>query len=295
MSDGSTTITVDLDGGEALTAGTDGFDLAIPDGQGTDVTVHLASTLDTETVEEKTSELTLGDGTSTIGVLDEGDVTLETQVSSVTVQDGNGDTFTVDTDGESATLTVEVLNDDSDLTDNTYRVTGPDGNSVEVDLGGTDALQFDEDVVLKNGGTEVQIGSGNTFATETLGLVDAETAGTSGKVDNLELLVMRGAGAEDIDLSGTVISMTAPDGSHSLTYSSNAPEEDSKFTIEAVQDEDGTEPVLSSGDRFKIIIDPGTLDAGATATVKITTQAGATKVVQLRVPDSLANKEAVNL
>jgi archaellin len=96
-------------------------------------------------------------------------------------------------------------------------------------------------------------------------------------------------------MSGTIISFTAPDGSHTLTFNEDSAQEDETFTLTAVQDEDNTEPVLSSGDRFRLTINPGTLESGATAELRITTQSGATKVVQVRIPDSLANKEAVNL
>nr|WP_238398298.1 hypothetical protein [Halorussus salinus] len=137
--------------------------------------------------------------------------------------------------------------------------------------------------------------SGTPAATQTLAYRATSETDTSAQISEVNLVVLRGAGAGDIDMSGTIISFTAPDGSHSLTYSSDAAQEDESFTISAVQDDDDTAPVLSSGDRFKLTVNPGTLDAGSTATLKITTQSGATKVVQIRVPDSLANKEAVNL
>jgi flagellin FlaB len=62
-----------------------------------------------------------------------------------------------------------------------------------------------------------------------------------------------------------------------------------------VQDEDDTAPSLTSGDRFELNIDLGPIEAGSSVELRITTGSGATKVVQLRVPDSLDNKEAVGL
>ena len=119
------------------------------------------------------------------------------------------------------------------------------------------------------------------------------------RVSSVEMIVTQAPGASDIDMKGTTISLVAPDGSHDLIYenlnSKAAPKEDRSFTLSAVQDEDNTLPVLTSGDRFTIHIEPGYLDSGTTSEVSITTPSGATKSMEIRVPDSLANQEAVSL
>ncbi|AOW80557.1 flagellin [Halodesulfurarchaeum formicicum] len=118
-------------------------------------------------------------------------------------------------------------------------------------------------------------------------------------VSDIELIVTQAPGANDIDMKGTTISMVAPDGSHDLVYrglqDNTAPVEDTSFTLAAIQDDDNTVPVLTSGDRFTIHVDPGTLAAGTSSEVSITTPSGATKSMEIRVPDSLANQEAVSL
>ena len=53
--------------------------------------------------------------------------------------------------------------------------------------------------------------------------------------------------------------------------------------------------MLSSGDYFEIILDPGTLEPGATIEMKITTVSGATKQVVLRIPSLLDTRDAVSL
>lgn len=297
---------VNIDDGEELTTSSSGtadqVTLTFPDVGGGTTAVTIGSdgstgTSSSETIEPKASQLTLGDGTSSIDITDGGEVTLSSQTSTVQIQDGGGDTLSVDTNANGVTLTVNVLNDDSDLSDNTFELVGPDGDSVKI-TEGSDKLQFDTDVVLSNGGVDVQLDSSNNFeddGTQNLQLIDADSAGTTSSVSEINLVVLRGAGAGDIDMSGTIISFTAPDGSHTLTFNENSAQEDESFTLTAVQDEDDTEPVLSSGDRFRLTINPGTLSSGATAELRITTQSGATKVVQIRIPDSLANKEAVNL
>ncbi|USZ69676.1 hypothetical protein NGM10_11670 [Halorussus salilacus] len=142
----------------------------------------------------------------------------------------------------------------------------------------------------------MQVSDGSNFADESLGLVDADDAGKESAVGQLEVVVTRSPGADDIDMEKTTISFIAPDGSHDLTYTDDeSPEEDSEFAVSAIKDDDDTDPVLSSGDRFKVLINPGTLDAGANAELSMTTPSGATKDVLLRVPDSISGQEAVSI
>uniref|UniRef100_UPI0010919E5B archaellin/type IV pilin N-terminal domain-containing protein n=1 Tax=Halorussus salinus TaxID=1364935 RepID=UPI0010919E5B len=257
-------------------------------------------------IEEVTAEYTIESGSSSIEILDGGEFTVSSQSSSVSLREGSGgETLQLDTDGDSVTVEVEILDETGVIGsfqggtagEEKVKFTGPNGNSITVDSDSTtdNVLQFTENVVLENSGESVSVASGTPAATQTLAYRATSETDTSAQISEVNLVVLRGAGAGDIDMSGTIISFTAPDGSHSLTYSSDAAQEDESFTISAVQDDDDTAPVLSSGDRFKLTVNPGTLDAGSTATLKITTQSGATKVVQIRVPDSLANKEAVNL
>ena len=118
-------------------------------------------------------------------------------------------------------------------------------------------------------------------------------------ISDLEIIVTQAPGASDIDMKQTTIALVAPDGSHDLVYrgldTDTAPVEDTSFTLSEVKDDDNTMPVLTSGDRFTIHIEPGTLSAGTSSEISITTPSGATKSLEIRVPDSLANQEAVSL
>ena len=119
------------------------------------------------------------------------------------------------------------------------------------------------------------------------------------QVYRVELIVAQAPGASDIDMTQTTMSFVAPDGSHDLTYEGlhieAAPQEDDTFTLSAVADDDGTIPVMTSGDRFTLHLNPGYLNAATSSELSITTPSGATLTMEVRVPDSLANQQAVSL
>ena len=296
----SASFVVNLNDDESLSVGS-GENIAFLysqiEGNSNDVTITSGSSAADEVITREAAQVTLGDGVGTIDVLDGGSFTVDAQDSTIVVSDGTN-TFEVDADSSAFDLDLAVVNKNESTTSFEYQVTGPDGSSVTVsDL---DTLTFQDgsntntNVVLSNDGEEISFTGG--VSSQSLEYVDASDAGADPKVGNIEVIVTQSPGADDIDMSQTTISFIAPDGSHDLTYSdSDTPEEDSEFVLQAVQDEDDTIPVLSSGDRFTIVVDPGTLNAGATAELSITTPSGATKTVLLRVPDSLANKEAVSI
>jgi len=294
---------VNLEKDETLTAGTNGDSITIGfsalAGQNTDVTITSGSSAASEVITTEAAELTLGDGVGTIDVTDGGSFSVDAQDPTVVVSDGNGDQLSIDADSGTFDLSVSVINKDEDVSDNKYEITGPNGESIEVDQANADSLTFENsagttNVILSNDGE--QISFEGAVSTEEVGYVDASDAATDPKIGSIEIIVTQSPGASDIDMGKTTINFIAPDGSHDLTYTDNSvPAEDSEFALSTVQDDDDTMPVLSSGDRFTIEVDPGTLEAGSTAEMSITTPSGATKTVLLRVPDSLANQEAVSI
>jgi len=188
----------------------------------------------------------------------------------------------------------------------TFEVTGPDeyqvtkkGTESSVTVGTSDNLQAS--------GGELDLETDGKTATSTSNSNFLKPDGDSrnvysipltgdGVIDQVELLVAGGAGAGDIDLSQAVISVTGPEGSTTLTHADEEnPTKNEHFVLNPVTDDGDTEPVLTSGDRFQIVIDIGRLQSGTDAQLEITTQSGSTKVVLLRVPDSLANEQAVSL
>jgi flagellin FlaA/flagellin FlaB len=304
VSDGSTTIAVDVNDGELLTSDGGAITIKKDDlpGTGTDLSIGDGADITSNSITKVAAQVEIGTSTSSIEVTDGSSFIAETSTSSLTIEDsgtGGTDSITVDADSGEVELDVSFPDKDgvlgfsnTDAPDNTIEITGPDGQTLTLD---SENLRFSDDVILNQGGVSVSVDGGSDLLTTTLDYIDAKDAGTTPEISEINLVVLRGAGAGDIDMSGTIISFTAPDGSHTLTFNEDAAQEDDTFTITAVQDEDNTAPVLSSGDRFELTINPGTLSSGATAELRITTQSGATKVVQVRIPDSLANKEAVNL
>jgi flagellin FlaA/flagellin FlaB len=200
----------------------------------------------------------------------------------------NGPTLDVDQDNELIFETVSATE---------FKITNQNtGSSITVGAeenlgatGGAVSLKTDGDTAQVNGGSDFGKAGDNTAR-----YLFARQLTDSNAVTQVNLLVAGSAGAGDIDMSQTVISARTPQGSFTLNFGQTAVENE-QFTITAVQDEDDTAPVLTSGDRFELNLDLGTLEGGDTVGLRITTGSGATKVVQLRVPDSLASKEAVGL
>ncbi|WP_430504070.1 archaellin/type IV pilin N-terminal domain-containing protein [Haloparvum sp. PAK95] len=121
-------------------------------------------------------------------------------------------------------------------------------------------------------------------------------------VNQINVSVMKGSGAADIDLSKLTIEYIGPNGADTLTYDeTDLANSSSYFQIDAVR---GTEPVAeNSSDRFVLVIDlgaaagdnPANLQTGQTASLRITTASGATTSIELRVPDSVSGESAVEL
>ncbi|MDR5656845.1 archaellin/type IV pilin N-terminal domain-containing protein [Halodesulfurarchaeum sp. HSR-GB] len=212
-----------------------------------------------------------GDATLQLGDLND---THTVKVSDVTLNDDGADTYTLQY------WNPDEFDQPREATFNASKNLTYEGN----EPGAFAELTLD--------GTTVEIN--NTNAT-----VSGSDEGVTPLVSDIEMIVTQAPGANDIDMKGTTISMVAPDGSHDLVYrgppGETDPVEDTSFTLSAIQDDDNTVPVLTSGDRFTIHVDPGTLAAGTSSEVSITTPSGATKSMEIRVPDSLANQEAVSL
>ena len=310
------TLTVDTSKGEAVTTDQNSIEIA-NNYEGLSQALYFGAASDPlsfNSLDTVTAQISLAGSTSDVEIIDGGTFTVDPQVSTIEMSDSStGDSITVDADGDPFKVEVTVDGEDEELSldqnsgDNQFQLTGPNGQTMAVDgnVDGTDdsgggLLTFqdgsasDTTVVLSNGGVDASING--EVKDQSLDYVEAESAGIDPKVGDIEVIVTQSPGAGDIDMSQTTINFIAPDGSHDLTYSEEAvPQEDSTFTLEAVQDEDETIPVLSSGDRFTININPGTLESGVSAELHITTPSGATKSMEIRVPDSLANQEAVSL
>jgi flagellin FlaA/flagellin FlaB len=122
---------------------------------------------------------------------------------------------------------------------------------------------------------------------------DTVNSGNIEGVGEIQLVTIKGSGADQINLEETTITTISPTGTNTLTYSSEGAVEGEHFTVEAIQDSDGSVPVMTGTDRFRIVVDPGVLEDGQDMTLEITTEAGATSEVRVSVPSTLSGKNAV--
>jgi flagellin FlaA/flagellin FlaB len=125
-------------------------------------------------------------------------------------------------------------------------------------------------------------------------------------VTDLTLTVMKSAGSGDVDLGAATISWNGPDKTKTLTYEglhkSNDPSSTSFTIADVLVDDDADDaPVLTSQeDRYEIHIDAEQVDTDALgesqkAQLRITTRSGATTLVRIKVPDSLAGDNSVTV
>ncbi|UPV74263.1 flagellin [Halorussus limi] len=130
-----------------------------------------------------------------------------------------------------------------------------------------------------------------------------------GHVDLVNLTVMRGSGADDINLSSATMEWIGPDTATTLV-GNNSTMEGGRHVIDPGSDEFGISPIKDPGntvpvladqdDRFRLTIPAYLLDddgmglaEGEEAAVKLTTQYGAVTLYHVTVPQSLSAKNAV--
>ncbi|MDS0282556.1 hypothetical protein [Haloarcula onubensis] len=129
---------------------------------------------------------------------------------------------------------------------------------------------------------------------------------SDGTIGSVELVVKRAPGADDIDLSRTLIQFVHSSGSTDLTF--GAAESAFRFGVQSIQDAgetslQGEAPTLDDpADRAKLVVDTsagavtdGALTEGDTASLQIITQSGGTTEARLVVPETLSDADAVSL
>ncbi len=128
----------------------------------------------------------------------------------------------------------------------------------------------------------------------------------SSTVDFVNVTVTQAPGAGEIDLTNSTVTFIGPEGTFQLTAAenngdiSNLADGDEQFAISTIKDVDGSEPVLNDpDDRFQLVFNTSTftneLEEGEEVTIKINTLAGATTSIRFTVPQSLSQKDAVEL
>ncbi|EFW93044.1 flagellin A1 [Haladaptatus paucihalophilus DX253] len=116
-------------------------------------------------------------------------------------------------------------------------------------------------------------------------------------VDYVNLTVMKGSGAGDINLSKATIEWLGPDDGLILVNGSTPDKQN--FTVEPIRDTDDTLPVLvNQDDRFRIVLDTERITGGLKErqefTIKIVTTAGAV-TYHHSIPETLSDSHAIAL
>lgn len=134
------------------------------------------------------------------------------------------------------------------------------------------------------------------------------TAIQDGEVGLVNVTVMKGPGADEIDLRDVTVTWIGPSGAYHVVSNpadTNAP--DGTFSAVLLHDADA-EPILDeSSDRGVLTFDVGSddrsgirefgerLEGGEVVSVRLTSRSGQTTAITLGVPESLSNKQAVAL
>jgi len=120
-------------------------------------------------------------------------------------------------------------------------------------------------------------------------------------IDEINVTVTKSPGANDINLNNVTYELVTDDGVETdvLDDTVDPSDNDNIFVITAENDDDSV--ITERSDRYTIALDSDdfpdeeNLDAGDTARLTLTTAAGASTVTELRVPDSLVDRDAVSL
>ncbi|WP_277552722.1 archaellin/type IV pilin N-terminal domain-containing protein [Halobaculum limi] len=130
---------------------------------------------------------------------------------------------------------------------------------------------------------------------------------SSDEVNIVNVTVTQAPGAGEIDVQNATVTWIGPTGTYQLqsttsNYSTAGPDlSDGTYSYASVKNVAGNENVLNDpDDRLNLVFDvdafaPNNLGEGDEVTIKINTMSGATTSIRFTVPESLGQKEAVEL
>ncbi|NHN64113.1 flagellin [Haloarcula sp. JP-Z28] len=187
-----------------------------------------------------------------------------------------------------ASFTFNPFENELSVSSSTIEFENGDGDTITVSGGGSFYGLEPDDV---DSGITITQGT----AADSALLVNAEYNSGGGGVSEISIIAIKGSGADQINLEQTTITTIGPSGTNTLTYGGTSASQGETFGVQAVQDEDDSLPVMTDADRFRIIVDPGTLETGATMTLEVTTESGATTEIRVSVPNTLSGETAVQV
>ena len=127
-----------------------------------------------------------------------------------------------------------------------------------------------------------------------------EDGSSNDVIDKVNVTVTQAPGAGEIDLANATINWVGTSGTYTLTHN-DSNDGNWQFDTYAVKNTDDSDTVLNDpDDRFNIeftLNQSGAdyLQEGDEVTIKINTRAGSTTAIRFTVPQSLGQKEAVEL
>ncbi|QSG15691.1 archaellin/type IV pilin N-terminal domain-containing protein [Halapricum desulfuricans] len=138
-------------------------------------------------------------------------------------------------------------------------------------------------------------------------LVEVNTVGnvTDGQVDWVNMTTRLAPGSSDVNLNDTTMQWVSPDGSSQLVARKTSTDDNYPiFNWTTVRDNDASvqndDTLNDPVDRAEVTVnlsqnELNTLDAGQSAELQISTRSGGQTTITLVVPDSLSNKNTVQL
>ena len=128
---------------------------------------------------------------------------------------------------------------------------------------------------------QIQSATGNVTGAET--------------VDEVNVTVTKAPGAGDIDLANVTYEFVTNDAVNTNVMLADSSDTD----ITNITSETNDNVITDRSDRYKLTFNAsdigGELDGGDSVTLTLTTAAGASTIQELRVPDSLVDRQAVKL
>lgn len=139
---------------------------------------------------------------------------------------------------------------------------------------------------------------GPTKVSNRVSVVAASGNVENGTVETVDVVLRRGAGSDDIDLSKATVQWIGPESATTLTAGDSTTKD--SFTVEPLKDSDDSSPVLNAqSDRLKISMDASEigsgLEPGDETQLTVTTQYGSETIYWLNVPEDFSGNSVVSL
>ena len=138
---------------------------------------------------------------------------------------------------------------------------------------------------------------------DRLNVVSATATASSGTVDYVNLTVMRSAGADQIDLDNVTVQVMTDSAAESIEVYDGI-NNDGSISVNSVSGAITSDNVLDNPDdrgslgiEFNIVgaDSLSALNPGETATIRLTTAAGATTTVEVTVPNNLTGSDTIRV